>query len=194
MKRLSIAFGLTLLIVSAPAVAAVGRPVERFSDHFDETVLDDPTTTDDDLCGIPVTTHLEGVQNGIVRLDKAGNPLFKVSGFVNQTWTNPTTGLSVSNRTSGMFRDIEVVENADGTTTIFSENVGVPERLQTPDRSVLVKDVGRIVFADTFDFGDPDNPDDDVFISSEIVSVAGPHPEADADFELFCEVVVEALT
>ncbi len=194
MKRLSLAFGLALLIASAPAVSAAGRPVDQFNDHFAETSPDDPTTTDDDLCGIPVTTHVEGVQNGIVRLDKAGNTLFKVSGFVNVTWTNTATNLSVSNLTSGMFRDIEVVENPDGTTTIFYENVGIPERLQTPDGTVLVKDVGRIVFADTFDFGDPDNPDDDVFISSEIVSIAGPHPEADADFELFCEVVVDALT
>jgi hypothetical protein len=194
MKRLGLALGIALLIASAPTVAAAGRPVDQFNDHFEETFPDDPTTTDDDLCGIPVTTHAEGVQNGIVRLDKAGNPLFKVSGFVNLTWTNPATGLSVSNLTSGMFRDIRVVENADGTTTIYFENVGIPERIQTPDGSVLVMDVGRIVFADTIDFGDPDNPDDDVFISTEIVSVAGPHPEADADFELFCEVVVDALT
>lgn len=194
MKRLGLALGIALLIANAPAVAAVGKPVDRFNDHFDDIVPDDPTTSDDDLCGIPVTTHVEGVQNGIVRLDRAGHELFKVSGFVHVTWTNPATGLSISNLTSGMFRDIKVVENADGTTTIYSMNVGVPERLQTPDGTVLVKDVGRIVFADTFDFGDPENPDDDVFISSEIVSINGPHPEADADFELFCEVAIDALT
>jgi hypothetical protein len=194
MKRLGLALGVALLIASAPAVAAVGKPVDQFNDHFDDVILDDPTTTDDDLCGIPVTTHAEGVQNGIVRLDKAGHELFKVAGHVDVTWTNPATGLSISNHVSGMFRDIKVVDNADGTTTIYSMNVGVPERLETPDGTVLVKDVGRIVFADTFDFGDPDNPDDDVFISNEVVSINGPHPEADADFELFCEVAVDALT
>jgi hypothetical protein len=42
-----------------------------------------------------------------------------------------------------------------------------------------------IAFADTFE--------GDEFISSEIVLVKGPHPEAESDFALFCEVVTEAL-
>jgi hypothetical protein len=32
------------------------------------------------------------------------------------------------------------------------------------------------------------------FISSEMVVTKGPHPEADSDFTLFCEVISEALT
>jgi hypothetical protein len=32
------------------------------------------------------------------------------------------------------------------------------------------------------------------FISSEIVVNKGPHPDADSDFTLFCEVISEALT
>jgi hypothetical protein len=67
MKRLGLALGIALLIASAPTVAAAGRPVDQFNDHFEETFPDDPTTTDDDLCGIPVTTHADGVQNGRIR-------------------------------------------------------------------------------------------------------------------------------
>jgi hypothetical protein len=195
MKRFSFILGMSLLLAGAPSVAAVGSPVERFHDHFEETFLDDPTTTDDDFCGeIPVTTHFDFTQNGIVRLDTAGHQLFKVSGHIIITWTNPANGLSITDLVSGAFRDIRITDNPDGTTTFYGTNVGVPERLQTPDKTVLVKDVGRIVFATTIDFNDPDNPDDDVFISGEIVSIAGPHPEAESDFALFCEVGLDALT
>ena len=41
------------------------------------------------------------------------------------------------------------------------------------------------MFQDTFD--------GDEFISSEIVINNGPHPQADSDFELFCEFMPEAL-
>jgi len=49
----------------------------------------------------------------------------------------------------------------------------------------LLRDAGLIVFATTFE--------GDEFISSETVLVKGPHPEAESDFALFCEVVTEAL-
>ena len=184
---------LAVVLAFAPSAVAVGQPVDRFNDHFSDTFPDDPTTANDDFCGVlPVTTTIEVVQNGMVRLDKAGNPLFRVSGRQTVTWTNPVTGLSVSNIVSGQFRDIRVVENADGTTTFFSTNVGVPERLQTGDGTVLIKDVGRIVFANTFDFNVPEG--EDPFVSSSIVSISGPHPEAEADFTLFCDAALAALT
>ena len=48
-----------------------------------------------------------------------------------------------------------------------------------------LSDVGA--FADTFDLETGE------FISSEITVNKGPHPEADSDFTLFCEVISEAL-
>jgi hypothetical protein len=43
-------------------------------------------------------------------------------------------------------------------------------------------------FADTFDLNTGD------FISGEILVNSGPHPEADSDFVLFCEVITAALS
>ena len=195
MKRFSGVFAIALVVLCASSVAAVGRPLDRFNDRFDDTYFDDPTTTDDDLCGVvPVTTRVQGIQNGMVRLDKQGHELFRVSGRVTVTHTNEANGLFVTNRSSGQYRDIRIVDNPDGTTTIFNTNIGLPERIQTPDGTVLVKDVGRIVFATTFHFHDPADPTDDEFISNEIVSISGPHPEAESGFTLFCDVVIEALT
>ncbi len=64
---------------------------------------------------------------------------------------------------------------------------GLPEKVQTTHGPVLTRDAGLITFADTFDLGTGD------FIGSE-VTVNGPHPEADSDFLLLCEVITEALT
>jgi hypothetical protein len=44
-----------------------------------------------------------------------------------------------------------------------------------------------ITFADTFDLVTGD------VISTEVI-IKGPHPEADSDFTLFCEVISGALT
>jgi hypothetical protein len=45
----------------------------------------------------------------------------------------------------------------------------------------------------TIDLNDLENEEDDELLGFEVVSVAGPHPEIDSDFELFCEVVNDVL-
>jgi len=49
------------------------------------------------------------------------------------------------------------------------------------------------VLRDVIDLNDLEDEEDDVFVSSEILFQAGPHPEADSDFALFCEVVHDVL-
>ena len=50
---------------------------------------------------------------------------------------------------------------------------------------VLLRDAGLIAFVTTFD--------GDEFINQETAYVKGPHPDAESDFALFCEVMTEAL-
>jgi hypothetical protein len=52
---------------------------------------------------------------------------------------------------------------------------------------VLLRDAGVITFVETFDLETGD------LISTDVV-IKGPHPEAESDFEAFCEVVTGALT
>jgi hypothetical protein len=73
-----------------------------------------------------------------------------------------------------------------GTITFTTSFKGLPEKIQTAHGRVLLRDAGIITFVDTFDLNTGD------FISEEVI-VKGPHPEADSDFELFCEVVTGAL-
>jgi len=62
---------------------------------------------------------------------------------------------------------------------------GLPELFRTDHGGVLIRDAGYIVFHEV------DNGDE--FISSEIVVDRGPHPEAESDFTLFCDVIPGAL-
>jgi hypothetical protein len=80
-----------------------------------------------------------------------------------------------------------IVDEEAGTITFLTSFKGLPEKIQTAKGPVLLRDVGIITFADTFDLETGD------FISSEIVVNKGPHPEADSDFTLFCEVISGAL-
>jgi hypothetical protein len=80
-----------------------------------------------------------------------------------------------------------IVDEEAGTITFLTSFKGLPEKIQTANGPVLLRDAGFVTFADTFDLETGE------FISSEI-TVKGPHPELDSDFTLFCEVISEELT
>jgi hypothetical protein len=181
-------------LVTGPGLAAAAKP-EVFVNHIDETFPDDPTTNLDDLCGIPVTTHVDAVEVFQVRVGENGFPRFKGTFNGTITWTNEATGFSIQQRVANAFRVISVTDNGDGTITVESATTGLPEKLIASDGTVLSVDVGRIVFRDVFDYnGTPLDANDDVFISGEIISIRGPHPNAESDFALFCEIVTGQLT
>jgi hypothetical protein len=171
---------------AAPALAA--PPIEQSHDRGTDTFTEE-------LCGIDVETTVDFVDNFKGRIGKNGFPLFHGSGQQKVTWFNPETGLSVELRIAGAFRDISVTDNEDGTITVLTQQTGIPEQITLPDGTVAIKDVGRIVFENVWDYsGTPTDPSDDVFISGRVVSTSGPHPEAESDFTLFCDTVVEGLT
>jgi len=180
-----LAGGLLLAMVQ-PAAAQL---VQRSHDHI---VL---TIPDDEVCGVPVTTTIDIIDNEQERLAKSGFPLFKSTGRGTITFTNPETGKSVTNFFAGASKDLTVVDNGDGTITLRTAVTGVPEKITLSDGTILNMDVGRVVFVSVLDYnGTPTNTDDDVEISSSIESISGPHPDLESDFALFCEIVVPALT
>ena len=180
-----LASGLLLAMVQ-PAAAKL---IERSHDHIVQTI------PDDEVCGIPVITTIDIIDNIKVRLAKNGFPLFKSTGRGRLTFTNPATGKSVSETFSGATKDLSVVDNGDGTITVRTAVTGVPEEVTLSDGTVAIKDVGRIVFVTVIDYnGTPTDVEDDEFLSQTIESISGPHPDAESGFTLFCEVVVPALT
>jgi hypothetical protein len=137
------------------------------------------------LCGIDVTTHL------LLR----GNVIGFEDHFVDVshsvvTWTNPD-GAWLQNFGAGPVMVIEVLDG--DILTITEWHAGVHERLRSSEGLTPAFDRGQIVFSIVIDLNVLKNPDDDVPLSFEVVFVAGPHPEADSDFALLCEVVEDVL-
>jgi orotate phosphoribosyltransferase-like protein len=176
-----------LLVMMQPAAAQL---VDRTHQHIVLTILDD------EVCGVPVTTTVDIINNSQERLAHSGFPLFKDTGQGTITWTNPANGKSVSQFFAGVSdKDLTVVDNGDGTITLRTAITGVPEKITQANGKPLTMDVGRVVFVSVIDYnGTPTNADDDVLISQSVESISGPHPDLQSDFTLFCQVVVPALT
>lgn len=172
----------------AIAPAAVAQPL--VNDHNRATEM-----LNEEICGIQVETTVSYVDHTIGRIGRDGFPLFQGSGRTNITYYNPATDLSFDYQVRGSFKDLSATDNGDGTFTLVTQNTGIPEQVTLADGTVAIKDVGRIVFSTVLDYnGTPADTEDDEFVSQEILSISGPHPEAESDFTLFCSTVEDALT
>jgi hypothetical protein len=175
--------GLLVALVTAlalvPGTALAAKPVEQFHDHFTDSFAAE-------ICGIPVDVDLVVTDNFTLFEDES----FMDRASVRATFTNPANGNSIvisnAGLVSGDAGDVVIDEEA-GTITFFTSFKGLPEKIQTENGPVLLRDAGFVTFADTFDL------ETGAFISSEVTFLAGPHPDLESDFELFCEVVVSAL-
>jgi hypothetical protein len=174
-RALLVALVTALVVFPAPALAA--QPIEQFHDHFTDSFSDE-------ICGIAVDVDLVVTDNFFVYADGT----VKDTSSFKQTFTNPETGQSVVLSAAGQFTGPPpVVDEGAGTITFLVSYKGLPEKIQTAQGPVLLRDAGIITFADTFDLETGE------FISSETI-IKGPHPEAESDFTLFCEVITGALT
>ena len=167
----------TVFVVVIPGTALGAQPIERFHAHFTESFSDE-------ICGIPVDIELVVTDNFFIYADES----FRDTSSVRTTFTNPVNGNSVVVSSAGQVTGPPpIVDEEAGTITFLFSLKGLPERIQTANGPVLLRDAGIITFADTFDLETGE------FISSELTVLKGPHPEADSDFALFCEVISEAL-
>ena len=166
----------TVIAVAVPGTALAAKPVAQFHDHFTDSFATD-------LCGIAVDAQIVVTDNFFVFADDS----FKDIGSFMGTFTNPVNGASVIISSAGQLRGTTIIDEDAGTITFVNSYVGLPERVQLPQGRVLTRDAGIITFSDTFDLATGD------FLGSE-VTVRGPHPEAEADFELLCDLVVPVLS
>src|SRR5262249_8564020 len=137
------AFGLValaaLLLLPGGALAA-----KTGHANFDDTFPGE-------VCGIDVVTHVVGVANDFQSATAAGFPLRQGTVHQTLTWTNPANGKALIDTTTGMFKEVQVVDNGDGTVTVFTAQDGQPNVLALPDGTVLAHARGRIVFATVWD-------------------------------------------
>jgi hypothetical protein len=153
-------------------------PIQQFHDHFTDGYSAE-------ICGILTNVQVVETQNIFLFADNS----FRVTISAKTTFTNPVNGKSVVTTLAGEISGTApMVDEAARTITFLTSNKGLPEKIQTGNGPVLLRDAGIITFADKFDL------DTGAFISEQIVANKGPHPEADSDFTLFCEVITPALT
>jgi hypothetical protein len=170
--------GLVALVI-APAGALGAKP-----ERFHEQVVD--FFEAQDVCGLTVDVAVSGVFTDLAFFDKEGNfvRFMSLSSF-RVTFTD-ADGDSVIVQNSGMFQFEEFVDEEAGTITFMETFKGLPEKIQTARGPLLLRDAGIATFISTFDLETGE-------LISEDVITKGPHPELDSDFELFCEVVTDAL-
>jgi hypothetical protein len=165
-----------MALASAPAALAAGQQGTHFRDVG--------TDIDPDFCG--TGQEIDIAFN--VRVNEWLAPHkgdFKSTATGTLIFTNPLTGDTVIGRFAGPVWVVTVSGDPEGVHVEEATAKGLPELFKTPHGGVLTRDAGYIVFRNTFD--------GDEFISGEIVVNKGPHPEADSDFELFCQILPAAL-
>ena len=161
----------------APSAVAANPDVNHFTftDSF----------SDDDFCGTGQTVDISVSVRGTEFLAPNQPVDFRNVTQGTVIFTNPLNDATVINHFAGLSSDTIISGDPEGIHTHEFTNKGLPELLRTDHGGVLLRDAGFIVFHQV------DNGDE--FVSSEIVVDRGPHPDAESDFALFCEVMIGAL-
>jgi hypothetical protein len=177
--RLPLCLALFVALALMPAAALAAPPIHE---HFRETGTD----VDPDFCGTGQEINIS-FDNRVNVWIASDSPTALVRSTISgeTVFTNPDTGDSIIVSYAGQ-QTIEFVSgDPDGLHTVLVTTKGLPERIHTPNGPVLTRDAGLITFLFTVD--------GEEVVETETVVVKGPHPQADADFELFCELATEVL-
>jgi len=157
-RSLVLIAGLTIagaLAVSTPATAA---PLDK--GHFDEVTTD---SVDCDNISLPVPARHEVHVNFLLNLRGGRNvfPYYRESVSGTDVFTNPDNGGTYSAAFTANSRDHKIVDNSDGTITIFAQGTGTTRFYDTNRRLVLV-DSGNFRFAFDINYnGTPGDVGDD---------------------------------
>jgi hypothetical protein len=169
MKRLGFIGALLAAVLVLAPVAASAGPDEHF--------VDVGTDTDPDFCGTGQEIdmwQMEGTDD-FSKLTQSG----KVS------FTNPENGRTVVIRFAGQVTNVITSGTEEGAHTHVFTTKGLPELIKLSNGPMLTRDAGLIVETISLDE------------NGEVVDYSatwsGPHPEAESDFELFCDVMTDAL-
>jgi hypothetical protein len=165
------------LVLGAPTAAQAANPdVQRINDSG--------TFTDENFCGTGETIEGTFTVKGVEFLSPNQEVDYAnvTSGKV--TYTNPETGTTVVNHFAGRFT-FRSFGDPDGIHYEELTNIGLPEQYRLENGRVITLDAGKIVFLETFN--------GDQFVSEQILLNQGPHPQAESQFELFCDVIPGAL-
>lgn len=180
MRARLLTMGAALVVLGAAASPVAAAKPAHFRESIDET---HPAT----FCGINLTLR-EQVDVNVLINDQG---VVKDLSTVRLTLSN-ASGDWMTNHIAG---PVLITESLAGDIlTTVADNRGLHSQWVASD-GTRFSDRGRITFRTVIDLNtEPDpTPSDNVVVSQETLLVAGPHPEADSDFALFCETVTRVL-
>jgi hypothetical protein len=168
---------ITLVLGAAPAAQAASPDVNRHTDLGG--------FTDHDYCGTGQTVEV-GFEVHVVEF-LSPNQAVDASGVYQGTFTltNPETDATVMNHFAGPFTEHLISGDPAGIHTIEYAEHGLTEQLRLENGRVLSLDAGYLAWRDTFD--------GDQWLFGGLTVNDGPHPDAESDFALFCELTSTAL-
>ena len=157
---------LTAVFLAAASVApaSAAPPDWRFAFDFDGE--------EETLCGM--TARLDGFIHGIFRERERrdGTVLVTVNEHWSIRYTNVATGRWLLAEFNGASKDLDVVDEGSGIITVVGTVNGI-ERVYTPDGSLLAHAAGTTRREISIDLGDPEDPEDDVALSDQVIKRAG---------------------
>jgi len=176
----------SVLLVGGAACAIVFgavAPAEAKSPEPTPFSINDPTDTDPDFCGTGEAVDITFSAKGVDFLSPNGGLEFASVGHGTVTYTYGEN--TVIQHFAGLFTDEIVSGDPEGVHVHAFTNVGLPEQFRLQGGGVITLDAGTITFFVRFN--------GDEFVSDEGFTFNGPHPQAESDFTLFCDVMPEAL-
>jgi hypothetical protein len=181
---LAIGLAVAGLVIVAPANA---RPIDK--GHFH-----DVSTDTFDCDGTPVQQTDEVDVNFLFNQrggPKHPFPYFRESVRETVTWTNLDNGGTFTLVQTANRADHSIVDNGDGTITIYQYASG-GARYYDNNGKLVLKDPGEIRFAFDIDYnGTPGNPDDDQEVDGSFRVIRESTGRNDTDGRDFCADVVE---
>lgn len=179
--RLTLTIGLAAAAVMLPTAAHAASPQPG-------KISESGGFTDTNFCGtgetVVIAFSVKGVEFGS---PKQADFVGTFRGTETLTYRNPDTGeeTTVIRRFANRFTDTVIAGVEGGAHTHAFSSIGLPELFMVKGGGVITRDAGRITFIVAFD-----ERGNETLV--DLIS-AGPHPQADSDFELFCQVIPEAL-
>jgi len=172
--------GALALTIGAAGAASAAAPIENHHTRSTDTFRDK-------VCGIRGTSVINVVDNFKLYADGT----FRDTSRFRQVFT-ARNGKSVVIFSAGQVTGLnDPIQNADGTITFINTYKGLPEKLSIAGGPTLSRDAGNVTLATTF----RPLPNGDLqFVSQTVSGEHGPHPDLDSGFEVFCNVLVPALT
>ncbi len=172
--------GALALTIGASGGASAAAPIVNEHTSFTDTFPDA-------VCDIPGTSTINVVDNFKLYADGT----FRDTARFRQVFT-AENGKSVVIFSAGQVTGLnDPIQNPDGTVTFINTFKGLPEKLSILHGPTLSRDAGVVTITTTLR---PLGDDEFDFVSQTFSGEHGPHPDLESGFEVFCNVLIPALT